>query len=104
MGKWHDIASEGDKLAQNFYTQLVAQKMEADGWQESWVELPKELYISFSRGIHENSVSYLWDGFEWRPVAHYIREPGDNPERVYLRLLANGELAEETRVVEVLAH
>lgn len=103
MAKWHEIASDVDKAAQNLYTQLVAQKMEGTGWQDTWVELPAELYLSFSRGVHSRSVSYLWDGFDWRTVLFYAQEGHNEPEKVFVRLPADGETVEEELLAEVIA-
>ena len=103
MANWHEIATKEDELAQNFYTQLVAQRMEGTGWQDSWVELPEKLYTSFSRGIHARAVSYFFDGFDWRTVLHYVNEPADAPMKIYLRLPADGEIVEEQVWVEFIA-
>jgi hypothetical protein len=104
MAKWNEIASKTDKAAQNFYTQLVAERMNAEGdWRDTWVELPKDLYLSFARGTHDRSVSYFFDGFEWRTVIHYVQEGHDTEEKVFLRLPADGEVVEEEAVIQVIA-
>lgn len=103
MAKWQDIASDVDKSAQNFYTQLVAQRMNAGGdWRETWVELPKDLHLAFSRGTHSRAVSYFFDGFDWRTVIHYAQEGHNTEEKIFLRLPADGEIVEEEQLVEVV--